>query len=253
MLHLGFLSSDWLLGCDAVWSGRCSQKSNPSAQQTVRRYQADLLASYPGRSKLWDPQTHLKLSYIRAEKSVKILHFRVKLRKSFQRTGHIWKRDMLWLVHLWPLFRYPSWSLGILQNIEMQLYIAAWPTSVGDTNSAKVVQYCETSNIIAVQFPVTLKFRLNKAYTYCIHHGYKRASSLVSDVDRYVIVMNTVECILIRWWDIQIYRFLLFAEDRIRKTVVCTMNASYPRYKPWRPIGLRDVKDPTLSRQSVHS
>jgi hypothetical protein len=27
----------------------------------------------------------------------------------------------------------------------------------------------------------------------------------------------------------------------------------YPRYRPWRPIGLLDVKDPTLSRQSTHS
>jgi hypothetical protein len=28
---------------------------------------------------------------------------------------------------------------------------------------------------------------------------------------------------------------------------------SYPRNRPWRPIGLWDVKDPTLSRQSAHS
>jgi hypothetical protein len=28
---------------------------------------------------------------------------------------------------------------------------------------------------------------------------------------------------------------------------------SYPRNGPWRPIGLWDVKDPTLSRQSAHS
>jgi hypothetical protein len=27
---------------------------------------------------------------------------------------------------------------------------------------------------------------------------------------------------------------------------------SYPRYRPWRPIELWDVKDPTLSRQSAH-
>jgi hypothetical protein len=27
---------------------------------------------------------------------------------------------------------------------------------------------------------------------------------------------------------------------------------SYPRNRPWRPIGLWDVKDPTLSRQSAH-
>jgi hypothetical protein len=27
----------------------------------------------------------------------------------------------------------------------------------------------------------------------------------------------------------------------------------YPRNRPWRPIGLRDVEDPTLSRQSAHS
>jgi hypothetical protein len=27
---------------------------------------------------------------------------------------------------------------------------------------------------------------------------------------------------------------------------------SYPRNRPWRPTGLRDVKDPTLSRQSAH-
>jgi hypothetical protein len=27
---------------------------------------------------------------------------------------------------------------------------------------------------------------------------------------------------------------------------------SYPRNRPWRPIGLGDVKDPTLSRQSAH-
>jgi hypothetical protein len=30
-------------------------------------------------------------------------------------------------------------------------------------------------------------------------------------------------------------------------------NKSYPRNRPWRPIGLWDVKDPTLSRQSAHS
>jgi hypothetical protein len=28
---------------------------------------------------------------------------------------------------------------------------------------------------------------------------------------------------------------------------------SYPCNRPWRPIGLWDVKDPTLSRQSAHS
>jgi hypothetical protein len=28
---------------------------------------------------------------------------------------------------------------------------------------------------------------------------------------------------------------------------------SNPRNRPWRPIGLWDVKDPTLSRQSAHS
>jgi hypothetical protein len=27
----------------------------------------------------------------------------------------------------------------------------------------------------------------------------------------------------------------------------------YPRNRPWRPIGLWDVEDPTLSRQSTHS
>jgi hypothetical protein len=27
---------------------------------------------------------------------------------------------------------------------------------------------------------------------------------------------------------------------------------SYPRYRPWRPIGLFDTEDPTLSRQSAH-
>jgi hypothetical protein len=27
---------------------------------------------------------------------------------------------------------------------------------------------------------------------------------------------------------------------------------SYLRNRPWRPIGLWDVKDPTLSRQSAH-
>jgi hypothetical protein len=27
---------------------------------------------------------------------------------------------------------------------------------------------------------------------------------------------------------------------------------SYPRNRPWKPIGLWDVKDPTLSRQSAH-
>jgi hypothetical protein len=27
---------------------------------------------------------------------------------------------------------------------------------------------------------------------------------------------------------------------------------SYPRNRPWRPVGLWDVKDPTLSRQSAH-
>jgi hypothetical protein len=29
-------------------------------------------------------------------------------------------------------------------------------------------------------------------------------------------------------------------------------SGSYPRNRPWRPIGLRDVEDPTLSRQSAH-
>jgi translation initiation factor 2 alpha subunit (eIF-2alpha) len=28
---------------------------------------------------------------------------------------------------------------------------------------------------------------------------------------------------------------------------------SYPHNRPWRPIGLWDVKDPTLSKQSAHS
>jgi hypothetical protein len=31
------------------------------------------------------------------------------------------------------------------------------------------------------------------------------------------------------------------------------MYKSYPRNRPWRPIELWDVKDPTLSRQSAHS
>jgi hypothetical protein len=26
----------------------------------------------------------------------------------------------------------------------------------------------------------------------------------------------------------------------------------YPRNRPWRPVGLSDVKDPTLSRESAH-
>jgi hypothetical protein len=30
------------------------------------------------------------------------------------------------------------------------------------------------------------------------------------------------------------------------------MQKSYPRNRPWRPTGLRDVKDPTLFRQSAH-
>jgi hypothetical protein len=29
--------------------------------------------------------------------------------------------------------------------------------------------------------------------------------------------------------------------------------SSYPLNRQWRPIGLSDVKDPTLSRQSAHS
>jgi hypothetical protein len=32
----------------------------------------------------------------------------------------------------------------------------------------------------------------------------------------------------------------------------CLKSKSYPRNWPWRPIGLWDVKDPTLSRQSAH-
>jgi hypothetical protein len=27
---------------------------------------------------------------------------------------------------------------------------------------------------------------------------------------------------------------------------------NYPHYRPWRPVGLYDIKDPTLSRQSAH-
>jgi hypothetical protein len=30
-------------------------------------------------------------------------------------------------------------------------------------------------------------------------------------------------------------------------------NVKLSRKKPWKPIGLLDVKDPTLSRQSAHS
>jgi hypothetical protein len=30
------------------------------------------------------------------------------------------------------------------------------------------------------------------------------------------------------------------------------VNQSYPRNRPWRPMGLWDVQDPTLSRQSAH-
>jgi hypothetical protein len=31
-----------------------------------------------------------------------------------------------------------------------------------------------------------------------------------------------------------------------------TLEKNYPRNRPWRPIGLWDVKGPTLSRQSAH-
>jgi hypothetical protein len=33
----------------------------------------------------------------------------------------------------------------------------------------------------------------------------------------------------------------------------CKKLKSYPRNRPWRPIGFGDVKVPTLSRQSAHS
>jgi hypothetical protein len=34
-------------------------------------------------------------------------------------------------------------------------------------------------------------------------------------------------------------------------SVICKVKSG-SRNRPWRPIGLRDVKDPTLSRQSAH-
>jgi hypothetical protein len=34
--------------------------------------------------------------------------------------------------------------------------------------------------------------------------------------------------------------------------IKCSKKQSYPRNRPWRPTGLFDVKDPTLSRQSAH-
>jgi hypothetical protein len=38
------------------------------------------------------------------------------------------------------------------------------------------------------------------------------------------------------------------AQNEISRRII----KSYPRNRPWRPIGLRDVKDPTLSSQSAH-
>jgi hypothetical protein len=66
------------------------------------------------------------------------------------------------------------------------------------------------------------------------------------------------------------YRFFFIIVEKIYKLVVVVRMKcqdhyellirkgevklkSYPHNRPWRPIGLRDVKDPTLSRQSVHS
>jgi hypothetical protein len=50
----------------------------------------------------------------------------------------------------------------------------------------------------------------------------------------------------------------LFSNSRFNKRLIAPLSGvssskSYPRNRPWRPIGLWDVKDPTLSRQSAHS
>jgi hypothetical protein len=34
---------------------------------------------------------------------------------------------------------------------------------------------------------------------------------------------------------------------------IIKVKCSYPRNRPWSPIGLSDVEDPILSRQSAHS
>jgi hypothetical protein len=39
----------------------------------------------------------------------------------------------------------------------------------------------------------------------------------------------------------------------IKYKTIKSKKKSYLRNRPWRPIGLRGVKDPTLSRQSAHS
>jgi hypothetical protein len=39
---------------------------------------------------------------------------------------------------------------------------------------------------------------------------------------------------------------LKLQESKVKKKIKLSRN------RPWRPIGLRDVKDPTLSRQSAY-
>jgi hypothetical protein len=45
---------------------------------------------------------------------------------------------------------------------------------------------------------------------------------------------------------------LIISGDAEIKCVLHFVNAKLSRNRPWRPIGLWDVKDPTLSRQSAH-
>jgi hypothetical protein len=42
------------------------------------------------------------------------------------------------------------------------------------------------------------------------------------------------------------------AAEVVTFSKVKSKKRSYPRSRPWRPTGLRDVEDPTLSRQSAH-
>jgi hypothetical protein len=57
---------------------------------------------------------------------------------------------------------------------------------------------------------------------------------------------------------LQVCTFTTSPSRRKRYVCVCVFSEngkrkrSYPRNIPWRPIGLWDVKDPTLSRQSAH-
>jgi hypothetical protein len=43
------------------------------------------------------------------------------------------------------------------------------------------------------------------------------------------------------------------AAEVVTLSKVKSKKQSYPCNRPWRPVGLWDVKDPTLSRQSAHS